>query len=185
MLQIKIKLFTPTHNIRRRIFLVLAERSMFKCLTPLALNRSGSTVILILRCWSLAKFGPFENQIKSIGITLDVIYLTSAVLGKSDFEGLFIGSNVCLIDSQVMLLCLKVKWTILLNLIENWLSNNYLSSDTQIFGNVTRFIDLTKKITLLLVVLMIHIWKHCYVIMVSLIEMYKEVNPSVANAICG
>ena len=53
---------------------------MFKCLTPLALRKSGSTGILILPLWSLAKFGPlpFENQIESVIIIMYVMYLTSA-----------------------------------------------------------------------------------------------------------
>ena len=38
---------------------VLAKQSMFKCLTPLAWNKSGSTGILILPYWSLNRFGPF------------------------------------------------------------------------------------------------------------------------------
>ena len=52
----------------RGFFSVLAKQSMFKCLTTVALNKSGSTGILILPCWSLARLGPlpFENQIKSI-----------------------------------------------------------------------------------------------------------------------
>ena len=84
------------------VFLRLAKRSMFKCLTPSALNKSGKTGILILPCWSLAKFGPlpFENQIKSIGIIMDVIYLTSTALGQRDFEGSFTGSKIWQTDSQ-------------------------------------------------------------------------------------
>ena len=79
----------------------MAKQSMFKCLTPLASNKSESTEILILHYWSLNKFGPFaiENQIKSIGIILDVIYLTSTALGLGDFEGSFTGSKISLIDS--------------------------------------------------------------------------------------
>ena len=69
---------------------------MFNCLTHLPLNKSGRTGILILPYWSLAGFGhlPFENQIKSIGIILDVIYLTSIALGQRDFEGSFTGSKI-------------------------------------------------------------------------------------------
>ena len=45
----------------------MAKQSMFKCLTPLASNKSESTEILILHYWSLNKFEPFaiENQIYS------------------------------------------------------------------------------------------------------------------------
>ena len=39
---------------------------------------------------------PIENQIKSIGIILDVIYLKNAALGQRDFEGSFTGSKICL-----------------------------------------------------------------------------------------
>ena len=62
-----------------RFYSVLAKQSIFKCLTPLAWNKSGSTGVLILPYWSLIDLGllPFENQIKSIGIILDVIYLRS------------------------------------------------------------------------------------------------------------
>ena len=42
------------------------------------------TLLVIKQVWA---FLPFENQIKSIGIILDVIYLTSAALGQRDFEG--------------------------------------------------------------------------------------------------
>ena len=91
-------------------FSALAKRSMFKCLTPLALNKSGSTGILILPDWSLARFGflPFENQIKSIGVMLDLIYLTSTAFGQRDFEGSFTGSKLWVINRQVTLLYLKV-----------------------------------------------------------------------------
>ena len=36
---------------------------------------------------------PFENQIKSIDIILDVIYLTRTALGQRDFERSFTGSK--------------------------------------------------------------------------------------------
>ena len=57
---------------------------MLKCLTPLALKRSGSTGILSLPFCSLARFGPLpgENQVKSIGVNLDVICLTRTALGQ-------------------------------------------------------------------------------------------------------
>ena len=38
---------------------VLAKQSMFKCLTPLARNKSESTGVLILPYWSLNRSGPF------------------------------------------------------------------------------------------------------------------------------
>ena len=62
---------------------------------------------------------PFENQIKSIGIILDVIYLTSAALGQRDFEDTV--SNIWLVDAGYAVM-LKVKW-IILWLTEKWLSN--------------------------------------------------------------
>ena len=104
--------FTPIYKNGGRFFSALAKRSMFKCLTSLALNKSGSNAILILRYWSSARFGllPFQNQIKSIGIILNVIYLMSTALGQRDFEGSFTGSKICLIDSR---LYFKVKSTIL------------------------------------------------------------------------
>ena len=100
---------------------VFAKQSMFKCLTPLAWNKSGSTGVLILPYWSLIDLGflPFENQIKSIGIILDVIYLTSAALGQRDFEDTV--SNIWLVDAGYAVM-LKVKW-IILWLTEKWLSN--------------------------------------------------------------
>ena len=58
---------------------------------------------------------PFENQIKSIGIILDVIYLTSAALGQRDIEG------TGLVDVDYVVI-LKVKW-IILSVIERCLSN--------------------------------------------------------------
>ena len=61
----------------------------------------------------------FENQIKSIGIILDVIYLTSAALGQRDFEGTV--SNIWPVDAGYAVM-LKVKW-IILWLTEKWLSN--------------------------------------------------------------
>ena len=61
----------------------------------------------------------FENQIKSIVIILDVIYLTSAALGQRDFEGTV--SKICLVNVGYAVI-LKVKW-IILWLTEKWLSN--------------------------------------------------------------
>ena len=64
---------------------------------------------------------PFENQIKSIGIILDVIYLTSAASGQRDTEGT--GSKIWLVDVVVdYVVILKVKW-IVLSVIEKCLSN--------------------------------------------------------------
>ena len=123
---------------------VLAKQSMFKCLTPLTWNKSGiigiliSTLLVIKQIWGLL---PFENQIKSIGIILDVIYLTSTALRQRDFEGT--GSNICLVDVGYVVI-LKVKW-IILWLTEKWLSKYELSNHSQTFGNITRFIDLTKE----------------------------------------
>ena len=101
MLQISRKVFTHIYKNGRGFFSVLAKRSMFKCLTPLALNKSGSTKILILPYWSLARFGPFVilNQIKSIGIIVNVICLTSTAFGKRDFEGSFTASKIWFVDS--------------------------------------------------------------------------------------
>ena len=79
---------------------------------------------------------PFENQIKSIGIILDVIYLTSTALGQRDLEDT--GSKIWLADVGY------VKW-IILWLTEKLLSNYQLSNHTQTFGNITRFIDLIKE----------------------------------------
>ena len=80
---------------------------------------------------------PFENQIKSIGITLDVIYLPSTALRQRDFEGT--GSKIWLVDLGY------VKWIILWQ-TEKWLSSYQLSNHTQTFGNITtRFIDLIKE----------------------------------------
>ena len=62
---------------------------------------------------------PFENQIKSIGIILDVIYLTSAASGQRDTEGT--GSKIWLVDVDYVVI-LKVKW-IVLSVIEKCLSN--------------------------------------------------------------
>ena len=56
---------------------------------------------------------PFENQIKSIDIILDVIYLTRTALGQRDFEGWFTGSKHLARWLMVMLLYLKAKRTIL------------------------------------------------------------------------
>ena len=61
---------------------------------------------------------PVKNRIKSIDIVPDVIYLTSAVLGQRDFEGLFTGSKNLAPWLMVMLLYLKAK-----RLPEKWLSN--------------------------------------------------------------
>ena len=55
-------------------------------------------------------FLPFENQIKSVGIILDVIYLTSTALEHWDFEGT--GSKIGLVDVGYVVI-LKVKWIIL------------------------------------------------------------------------
>ena len=52
---------------------------------------------------------PFENQIECAGIILDLIYLTSALLGQRNFERSFTSSKIWLIDSLVMLVYLKVK----------------------------------------------------------------------------
>ena len=48
---------------------------MLECLAPLAINKSESNEILILPYWPLARFSPlpFQNQIKSIGIILNVV----------------------------------------------------------------------------------------------------------------
>ena len=54
------------------------------------------TLLVIKQVWA---FLPFESQIKSIGIILDVIYLTRTALGQRDFEGSFTGSNIWFIDS--------------------------------------------------------------------------------------
>ena len=62
---------------------------------------------------------PFENQIKSIGIILDVIYLTSTALGQKDLEGT--GSKMWLVDVGYVVI-LKVKWIIL------WLTEKCLSN---------------------------------------------------------
>ena len=62
---------------------------------------------------------PFENQVKSIGIILDVKYLTSAALGQRDIEGS--GSKIWLVDVDYVVI-LKVKW-IILSVIERCLSN--------------------------------------------------------------
>ena len=66
---------------------VLAKQSMFKCLTSLAWNNSGSIGILILLYWTYYLL-PFENQIKSTGIILYVIYLTSTALWQRDLKAL-------------------------------------------------------------------------------------------------
>ena len=60
---------------------------------------------------------PFKNQIKSIGIILDVIYLTSTALGQRDFEST--GVKIWLVDVGYVVI---VKWIIL------WLTEKCLSS---------------------------------------------------------
>ena len=62
---------------------------------------------------------PFENQIKSIGIILDVIYLTSTALGQRDFEDT--GSKNWLADVGYVVI-LKLKWATL------WLTKKCLSN---------------------------------------------------------
>ena len=97
---------------------VLAKKSMFKCLTSLAWNNSGSTGILILPYWTYYLL-PFENQIKSTGIILYVIYLTSTALWQRDFEGT--GSKIWLVEVCYVVI-LKVKW------ISLWLTEKCLSN---------------------------------------------------------
>ena len=46
MLQIQLKIFTPTYKSGRRFYSVLAKQSMFKCLTHLAQKKSGNTGII-------------------------------------------------------------------------------------------------------------------------------------------
>ena len=70
-------------------------------MSHVAWNKSGITRILILPFWSLGDLGllPFENQIKPIGIIVDVIYSTSTALGQRDFKGSLTGSKIWLVDS--------------------------------------------------------------------------------------
>ena len=77
----------------------------------------------------------FENQIKSIGIILGVIYLTTTALGQRDSDGT--GSNIWLVGVGY------IKW-IILWLTEKWLSNYQLLNHTQSFGKITCFADLIK-----------------------------------------
>ena len=65
----------------------------------------------------------------------------STALGQRDFEGT--GSKIWLVDVGYVVI-LKVKW-IILWLTEEWLSKYELSNHLQTFGNITRFIDLTKE----------------------------------------
>ena len=62
-----------------------------------------STLMVIKQIWA---FLPFKNQIKSIGIILDGIYLTSTALRQRDFEGT--GSKLWLVDVGYVVI-LKVK----------------------------------------------------------------------------
>ena len=62
-----------------------------------------STLMVIKQIWA---FLPFKNQIKSIGIILDVIYLTSTALKQRDLEGT--GSKLWLVDVGYVII-LKVK----------------------------------------------------------------------------
>ena len=61
---------------------------MLKCLTPLALKKSGNTGILIIPFCSIARFGYLsgENEVKYIGVNLDGICLTRTALGQRDFK---------------------------------------------------------------------------------------------------
>ena len=66
-----------------------------KCLTHFTLERSGTTAILMLSCWSSATFWPllFEKQNRFTDIIHEILYLPSAVLQQRDYDGFFIGSK--------------------------------------------------------------------------------------------
>ena len=79
-----------------------------KCHTLSAVNKSGSNETFTLSGWSPSTFWAllFENQNGSIGITKDLFSLTSASLGKRDFEGSFVDPKIsthrlCIIAQKV------------------------------------------------------------------------------------